>query len=1210
MADPIFDPVAGPKWVLNGRVVQMTGPADVIDDGNIYISGGRIEAVQPADQAPPAGFEGIRPRRTGGTIFPGMIELHNHLAYNVLPLWQVPKRYDHRAEWGRHKDYRRLISGPMNVLGKTDGLVQAVVRWSETKALIAGTTTSQGIKLYSNSDTRKYYRGVVRNVEETNDDELPEAETKISDVDATSAAKFLSRLESKKRRNKKLILHLAEGRNDDEKDKANQHFRALKIDARTWAINEALVGIHCTGLRGRNFATLRARKGSIVWSPLSNLLLYGATTDIGRALREGVPISLGSDWSPSGSKNLLMELKTARLYCDSEGIAATDYDLVRMVTATPAEMIGWGGQLGTIEAGRRADLVVVSRKTGDPYRRLVSATETSVVLVVINGVRRYGQVGLMSGIDDVEHLKVGGSKRRLNLTQDNIEQTMGDLSLSNAEGRLRDALKRLPELALKLEQGSTASLAMGAGPPADVMVGTGATIPTMSPADGASWFLDLDHLDGDGAAHRPKLTLEGLRTGEFPDSLAASEPLSGLLGSVELDELAALDDGRLWSTLGDEKNLPDAVRGGLFSFYGRTAPKTTSAPSLGAAVADELPDQFDEDTAMTLDDGVQVVDQAMILLSDAYVHLPFKRALHAVDPVQRLRLLRYRLLQMADDAFDEVWFHNEMTETFTSVRDLHTNYLLPSPYRDYTAVLPFQLEECFDRPKRGDPLPPPSHYLVSKVAPDAAHPTFVAGVEVLNWNGVPIRRAIERNAERQAGGNEAAAFARGLDAMTVRPLVTSLPPDEEWVTITYRGLDGEVRETRKEWRLVSVGPSPWRALSDASSMALGLDVQTSAVGETRKQLYAREAAEAEKEAGGQITSAPLAVKPGHFETTMAGVFRARAVAEDRFGYIRIFTFGVADDDQFLDEFQRLVEQMPDEGLIIDVRGNGGGVITAAERLLQMLTPTPVRPSRAQFTTSPVLLDVCKRHGPDTGLDGLDLSDWIPSLEQAVATGSAYSRGYPITPESAANDRGQRYFGPVVLIVDGLSYSATDIFAAGFIDHRIGPVLGTADNTGAGGANVWRHRDLVMLAGTDGRLEDLKRDAEMRVAVRRITRVGKAEGEVLEDLGIDIDERHYMTEDDITKNNDDLIAHAVRLLKQERRPRFRVELGRFRGRLEVRAETTDIDTIEVRIGGAAVGTVDAGASGPHRFGGLGRRPAEVELIARRGSDVVARRRDVI
>ena len=566
MADPIFDPITGPKWVLDGRVVPMTSEHDVIDDGRIYINGGLIEAVQPANQQPPTAFEGIAPIRTGGTIFPGLIELHNHLAYNVLPLWNVPKQYQNRDQWGRHPDYRKLISGPMNVLGRTEGLIQAVVRWVEAKSLIAGTTTSQGIALFSNAGIRKYYRGLVRNAEETNDDTLPEAATKIGDVDASSAPRLLERLESMAAKGKKLILHLAEGRNDD--DSANKHFLALKIDDDTWAINEALVGIHCTALRSRNFATLRVRDGSIVWSPLSNLLLYGKTTDIGQALAEGLRISLGSDWSPSGSKNLLMEMKVARLHCQSAGIPISDYQITEMVTTNPADMLGWGSQVGTIEEGRRADFMVVSGKSGNPFGRLLSARESSVVLVVINGIRRYGQPRLMKEIPGLEARTVGGSKRRFNLHQENIEQSVAGLSLGDAEERLRTALATLPDLARALEQGSVTALAMGAGSHADVQVGTGASISSLE----GSWFLELDHLDGPEGTQRPQLPFDGVATGVFAPSAAAGVPLSELLEPIELDDLDAKTDSRLWATLAVEQNLTPSVRDGLFSSYGRRAP--------------------------------------------------------------------------------------------------------------------------------------------------------------------------------------------------------------------------------------------------------------------------------------------------------------------------------------------------------------------------------------------------------------------------------------------------------------------------------------------------------------------------------------------------------------------------------------------------------------------------------------------------------------
>ena len=74
-----------------------------------------------------------------------------------------------------------------------------------------------------------------------------------------------------------------------------------------------------------------------------------------------------------------------------------------------------------------------------------------------------------------------------------------------------------------------------------------------------------------------------------------------------------------------------------------------------------------------------IVEQALVLLEDNYVHLPLKSAMHAVNPVQRLRLLRARLGRQTDETMgSERVFHAELSAVFHSVRDLHTNYLVMS----------------------------------------------------------------------------------------------------------------------------------------------------------------------------------------------------------------------------------------------------------------------------------------------------------------------------------------------------------------------------------------------------------------------------------------------------------------------------------------------------------------------------------------------------
>ena len=205
---PPIDPAEGGKFALSGRVVTMDDGFSVLDRGVVYMDGGRIAWVLPRSADPPQGFEGVRPVASGGTIFPGLIEFHNHLAYNALRLWDVPKLFTNRDAWGRVDDYRRLVSGPMQVLGPDPELMPAVVRWVEAKCLVAGTTTSQGIELFSNAGSRRYYRGTVRNVEATDDPDLPHAETKISDVEAQKAESFLKRLGQ----HDCFILHLSEGR--------------------------------------------------------------------------------------------------------------------------------------------------------------------------------------------------------------------------------------------------------------------------------------------------------------------------------------------------------------------------------------------------------------------------------------------------------------------------------------------------------------------------------------------------------------------------------------------------------------------------------------------------------------------------------------------------------------------------------------------------------------------------------------------------------------------------------------------------------------------------------------------------------------------------------------------------------------------------------------------------------------------------------------
>jgi hypothetical protein len=491
----------------------------------------------------------------------------------------------------------------------------------------------------------------------------------------------------------------------------------------------------------------------------------------------------------------------------------------------------------------------------------------------------------------------------------------------------------------------------------------------------------------------------------------------------------------------------------------------------------------------------QLVEQALVLLEGAYVHLRLKQAMHGIDPVQRLRLLYHRLETLSDTQF-----HSELAGIFRSLRDLHTVYQLPDPYRGHVATLGFLVEryEAADGP----------HYLVTKAHPQLAREGFGAGVELVAWNGIPIERAVELNADHQAGSNPDARLARGLEALTLRSLRTGVPPDEHWVIVEWRKARSQTRETRVPWSVMAADSTAAGAAQEpvsAISGVLGIDTANEATRQIKRKLFAPEAKAKEAEA-----------------LTLRNLLRTEMIPIGRrsYAYLRIFSFNISSARRFLEAVSRLLSGARANGLILDIRGNPGGNIPAAEALLQLMTPRAINPARFSLATTPLALALCDSNP--------SLHIWSPSILAAVETGEPYSQPFPLTDPKALTDGLSHYSGPVVLVTDALCYSAADIFAAGFQDNGIGPILGTAARTGAGGANVWTH-DLLRLWLPD-KLEQVPAGTSFRIAIRRATRINAQEGVPLEDLGVSADDTHQVTKRDLTRGNEDLLRAAAGLLE--------------------------------------------------------------------------------
>ena len=417
--------------VLFGKVVTFDRDASVIDDGAVYIGADeRFAAVQARRDPAPEGFTEAPRLETKGVIYPGLIDLHNHIAYNCLSLWASPTRkepWERRDQWPDDDSYKPKVSLPTTALCDIAG--EAVLKYVETKAVIGGTTAIQG------SAKVPHYQGwLVRNVEKETFRRAKK--TTRQSVREIQRAADLRPFRSAMEEGRGFIYHLSEGTDPSLIEEYELLRDADCLQPRLIAVHATALGdeqLEEWGIPGRD-------RGTIVWSPLSNLWLYGKTTAVASARDAGLRVCLGTDWSPSGSKNLLGELKVADLVNRHElGGAFDDEQLCRMATSNPADALGWDDRLGRLVEGLHGDVLVTADRGGDPYRNLIEAVESDVLFVAVNGYPFYGTTALLQAAkaEHAESIQVGRMRRSIVLVYPGVPNA--DMTWEQVRKELKSA---------------------------------------------------------------------------------------------------------------------------------------------------------------------------------------------------------------------------------------------------------------------------------------------------------------------------------------------------------------------------------------------------------------------------------------------------------------------------------------------------------------------------------------------------------------------------------------------------------------------------------------------------------------------------------------------------------------------------------------------------------------------------------------------------
>lgn len=405
-------------YLLRGTVVT---PDEVIEEGEVLFNEGGILCAGRTCEPHPS-YCNAQLVETGGYIFPGLIDPHNHITYRFLPPWDPPQQYQDRCEWIGSSDYYAYKACHdfhrddtyRGASGRSVEYQCIMEIYGEIAALMGGVTSVQSQLSDFGWDCAE---GLVRNVDAQDADggwrgdtvdacTFPISTCSGNGSSCSNRASIEEDIESGCLQS--WVPHLGEGVDCQ----AYREFEALTSCVDLLIPQTAI--IHATAFGPEEFAQIAGAEAKIIASARSNVNLYGRTLDLpavldaygNRGLEDMVAIS--TDWCPSGSCNMLDELSCiADLNGNTWGNILSPEAITRMATVAGAHVLGLDDrgsascyqEIGRIEAGYEADLLVLSAdRNTDPYQALLQAEEDDILIVFVGGKPLYGTRDFMRDI--------------------------------------------------------------------------------------------------------------------------------------------------------------------------------------------------------------------------------------------------------------------------------------------------------------------------------------------------------------------------------------------------------------------------------------------------------------------------------------------------------------------------------------------------------------------------------------------------------------------------------------------------------------------------------------------------------------------------------------------------------------------------------------------------------------------------------------------
>jgi hypothetical protein len=376
--------------VLQGTLLLPVAPLV----GEVFVDGSGQIACAAASCSATAGYSGATVVSCpGAVISPGLVNAHDHTNYATIgPVPHGTTRWLHRNGWRTGADGEPKL--PMSPQSTTDAKIIAA---AELRFVLGGATSiigSGGV------------HGLLRNLAAYPDTTLVEGlkgptvffdTFPLGDSDGTeltSGCAYPSPRapSSAFAAGAAYAPHVAEGINSA----AENEFTC--ISGMLGLLTAQTAVIHGVGLDATDLSALAKAQAKLVWSPRTNVSLYGNTATVTAAKALGVTIALGTDWLASGSMNMLRELQCADAL--NQGYFAkafTDQELWLMATKNAAVAARYDTEIGTLASGLQGDVAVFAGAASG-YRAVIEAGVEDVALVLRAGKPLYGDAAVVGAL--------------------------------------------------------------------------------------------------------------------------------------------------------------------------------------------------------------------------------------------------------------------------------------------------------------------------------------------------------------------------------------------------------------------------------------------------------------------------------------------------------------------------------------------------------------------------------------------------------------------------------------------------------------------------------------------------------------------------------------------------------------------------------------------------------------------------------------------